>query len=145
MHAKTRLVPATCNDSICVQVHAPAFRARHRPLLAHSRAKVLLTTPWTIQIFPPCHCLVFPKPGLSAQGVQRGGIVPLTFGPCAGCKEAPRGAGTLRAGVGCWRAAGDGCCTLLSTGRLSEVTVFEGGAYPEASLCPIALATAFPR
>lgn len=137
-------LPHAMTQSVCRCMRLPSAHATDRSSYT-SRAKVLLTTQWTIQIFPPCHCLVFPKTGLSAQGVQRGGIAPLTVGPWAGCKEAPRGAGTLRAGVGCWRAAGDGCCTLLSTGRLSEVTVFEGGAYPEASLFPIALATAFPQ
>lgn len=75
MHAKTRLVPATRNDSICVQVHVAAFCARHRPLALHSGAEELLTTQGKMQPFSTVSLSCLPKdraehPGF-AEGMHR--------------------------------------------------------------------------
>lgn len=139
MHAKTHLVPATCNDSICVQVHVSAFCARHRPLLLHRGAKVLFTTQWKIQFFPPCRCLVSPKAGLSAQGLQGGGIVPLTFEPwvqggSAGCWDPLRWCGVLE-GCGWWQSATAAPCFPLTTFQKSQC--LEEGWNPKAHFSPL--------
>lgn len=88
-------------------------------------AEVLLTTQWKIQLFLPHHCLVSPKPGLTAQGLQKGGIVLVTFELLLGARRLPgvlgpsalvRGAGEL------WVMAGLCCCTLPSAEHISEVS-----------------------
>ena len=69
---------------------------RHPPLLMHSRAEVLFTTQWNVQLFLPCHCLVSWKTRLSTRGLRRGGIVPCTFEPWAAVHRVQGGS------PGCW-------------------------------------------
>lgn len=109
-------LPHAMTQSVCRCMCLPCVHTT-----SHSGAKVLWTTQWKTQLIPPCHCLVSPQSAeCSGFAVGRHRAMCWVQGGFPGCW-----------GPLCWRGVLEGCrqWPLLSTGRIPEVTLFEGAMW----------------